>query len=758
MRFTILPLLFLSLACAAQEPLGGTARLTDAGDFSARMVEGIGSWLEKETARVAADRDRRWHAATASEWPAFAEARREELRKILGAVDPRTPGEMEEIIEPGATPVAKDRHGFTTHRVRWPALANVHGEGVLLCPTGVPLAVAIVIPDADQAPESSALAQELAARGCVVLAVTLVDRRDTWSGNAALNRFTNQPHREWIQRQAFEVGRTITGYEVQRVLAAIDALALSASRLKIVGLPICVAGAGEGGLIALHCAALDPRIAATLVSGSFGPRERLFAAPLYRNAFGLLQNFGDAELAALIAPRHLIVDASGAPEINGPPAASPGRTGAAPGAIVTPPIAAVAREVARVNDLRATISGAAPVSMLGSALTAPLTPTSIDAAQALLARLGYPESLLARREAQKLEITAEQIDARQHRAVSELEAFTQNLLRDAERARTAAVLAKAKPGTEWEAAQSALRTELAEKVIGRIAAERSPSNPRSRLIREEPKWRGYEVALDVLPEVFAWGWLLVPRDLQPGERRPVVVCQHGLEGLPEDVVTTDEKSPAWKYYKGFATRLVEQGFIVYAPHNPYRGKDAFRMLQRRANPLGLSLYSFIVAQHEVTTDWLASLPFVDPQRIAFYGLSYGGKTAMRVPALIPRYCLSICSGDFNEWIYKVASPELRMSYLFTPEWEIDEWNLAWVANYAELAMLIAPRPFMVERGHDDGVGLDEWVAYEYAKVRRGYTKLGIGERTEIEWFDGPHTIHGVGTFDFLHRHLRWPTR
>ena len=25
---------------------------------------------------------------------------------------------------------------------------------------------------------------------------------------------------------------------------------------------------------------------------------------------------------------------------------------------------------------------------------------------------------------------------------------------------------------------------------------------------------------------------------------------------------------------------------------------------------------------------------------------------------------------------------------------------------------IAPRPFMVERGHDDGVGLDEWVAFE----------------------------------------------
>jgi hypothetical protein len=41
-------------------------------------------------------------------------------------------------------------------------------------------------------------------------------------------------------------------------------------------------------------------------------------------------------------------------------------------------------------------------------------------------------------------------------------------------------------------------------------------------------------------------------------------------------------------------------------------------------------------------------------------------------------------------------------------------------------------------------------------VKRLYDKLLIPERTEIEYFDGPHMIHGVGTFKFLHRHLNWP--
>jgi hypothetical protein len=74
-----------------------------------------------------------------------------------------------------------------------------------------------------------------------------------------------------------------------------------------------------------------------------------------------------------------------------------------------------------------------------------------------------------------------------------------------------------------------------------------------------------------------------------------------------------------------------------------------------------------------------------------------------------------------------------------------------------MAALIAPRPFMVERGHFDGVAPDEAVAYEFAKVRQLYSaRLKIPDRVAIEWFVGPHTINGQGTFEFLHQHLNWP--
>ena len=128
-----------------------------------------------------------------------------------------------------------------------------------------------MLPDADWTPEAFAglaagvdpraqLPRRLAANGVQVVIPTLINRDDTWSGNPAI-RFTNQPHREFIYRMAFELGRHIIGYEVQKVLAAVDIFTqMNASEGRQV--PIAVAGVGEGGLIAFYAAALDSRIQA----------------------------------------------------------------------------------------------------------------------------------------------------------------------------------------------------------------------------------------------------------------------------------------------------------------------------------------------------------------------------------------------------------------------------------------------------------------------------------------------------------------
>ncbi|MFM7749741.1 MAG: alpha/beta hydrolase family protein, partial [Opitutaceae bacterium] len=444
-----------------------------------------------------------------------------------------------------------------------------------------------------------------------------------------------------------------------------------------------------------------------------------------------------------------------APSVDGPPPPRANAAGAAPGAIRTPARAEVDRGIERARRLAAAAAG-------NLIVTPPTTGTSPDffsdeTLRALLDRLAPGTPLLPVGTALADRRTDQSPAPRQARLVRAWEGFLQGQIATSRVTRDERFW-KPTPVTTpeaWAEAMRPHREKFATETLGRVTPTNNPPHPRSRLLVEKPGWTAHEVVLDVAPDVFAWGYLLQPADLRPGERRPVVVAQHGLEGVPAELIDEDPSTRAFSTYKAFAVRLVERGFIVFAPHNPYRGPD-FRQLQRKAHPLGLSLFSFITAQHERILDWLGGLPHVDRDRIGFYGLSYGGSTAMRVPAILTRYAAVVCSGNFNEWVWKLSTTSWSGSYTFTREYEMPEFDLAGTFNHAEMAALIAPRPFMVERGHADGVGIDEWVAFEYAKVRRLYDRLGIPERTQLEYFNGPHTIHGVETYAFLHRHLAWP--
>ncbi len=743
------------------QTLHGTEPLTIDGDLAAQMVEGLDGYVSRAIAGSVEGRTELWNRDYSSHnaYTESVEPNRARLRKRIGCLDSRLP--IEELTYIATTNTAAqitEDENYTVSRVRWQVFDEVEGEGLLLEPKhNVPITAQIVaLPDADWTPEMIAgvtdalpanaqFARHLAKAGCRVVVPLLINRDDTYSGNPTLGAMTNQPHREFIYRMAFELGRHIIGYEVQKVLSLVDWMSLSDA-------PIGVIGYGEGGLIGLYSAAVDTRIQATTISGYFQSRQEVWREPIYRNVWGLLHEFGDAEIASLIAPRSLVIETSRGPEVAGPPSVRDGRGGAAPGQLVSPPIHAVEPEFERAREFYRQLDGADAMC-----LVSPVdgVPGSEETLTALLAGLGVENAHIDSHSLLSPTTTDEfDYEARQQRQFRQLVNLSQRFLRDAASRRQQFFWDKTDTSslTRWEETCTDAKTYFWDEVIGRCPPPDAPANPRTRLIYDEPLWKGYEVVLDVWDGVFAYGILLLPKDLQPDEQRPVVVCQHGLEGRPQD--TADPRIES--VYHAYAANLADRGFITYAPQNPYIGQDAFRVIQRKANPIKWSLFSLIIRQHERTLDWLAEQPFVDADRIGFYGLSYGGKTAMRVPAVLERYACSICSADFNEWIVKNATYHSRYSYMFGGEYEMPEFDLGNTFNYGEMAGLIAPRPFMVERGHDDGVAPDEWVAHEFAVVRRLYVQLGIADRTEIEFFDGGHQINSDKTFQFLHRHLNWP--
>ena len=759
-------------ALLAEEPavLAGTKPLTVTWDLSARMRKGIDRFITREGERAAKDRGRHWKRdlSSAEAYSRSIHPNRQRLRRMIGLVDERIPFTALELIATTAAPaLVAETDTFRVFAVRWPVLGGVHGEGLFLQPKGEPRAFVVALPDADQTPEQLAglaaglppegqIARRLAAAGCQVVVPALIDRGCELSGHPEV-WMTNQPHREWIYRPAFELGRHIIGYEVQKILALVDWLRADQDKKT---LRIGLAGYGEGGLLALYAAAVEPAIDTVLVSGYFDSREQLWREPIYRNIFGLLREFGDAEIAGLIAPRPLVIEYSPYPRVDGPPPAGPNRKAyAAPGVIRTPPLSAVRGELERARSFfPADAAVQLAIQLISGKEEETVGPFSTPA----LTAFAKPLAVTIAADAGKgiaLSKVHPALDAasRQRRQVRELTDYTQALIPRSAKER-AHFWSKAKPtmADAWPAACKEYKDYFWDEVLGRFPPASEPINPRTRKLLERPKWTAYEVMLDVWPDVFCWGILVVPADIKEGEKRPVVVCQHGLEGVPWDTLNDDPKSPAYAVYRAFAARLAERGFVTFAPHNCYRGGNDFRQLQRKLHPLKRSLCSIFLAQHDRHLDWLSSLPFVDPARIGFYGLSYGGFTAVHVPPLLDRYALAISSAEFNDMVRKAASTRDRYSYPFYNTYEVFEFNKANTFGYGDLAGMMAPRPFMVERGHHDGVAPDEWVASEYAKVRRLYAALGIPERTTIEFFNGGHVINGVGSFAFLHHHLRWP--
>jgi hypothetical protein len=344
----------------------------------------------------------------------------------------------------------------------------MHAEGLLLLskPDG-PGDDVILIPDAGQTPEFVAgLEKEKpwvgmffdeGAGGRRVLIPTLVDRDDRFSVVAGV-RATNQPHREFVYRPAFEVGRHVIGYEVQKILAAVDWFASSPDRK---GRKIRVSGYGEGALLALYAGALDTRIDSVSITGYFGSVDPLWRQPIYRNVQGLLREFGDAEIASLIAPRTLMIESTNPPAVTGPPKPHDGRSGAAPG-VITPDASLWRKEAQRL---------------------ASLTPREWKPA---LMDVGFDDGVRIPRWPEPVGDPID-VPARQKRQIDEMQAFTQRLVRKSDGVRKA-LWAKADRSSpaKWEETTKPLREKFYNDVIGRFDRPFVDVHARSRKVFDEP--------------------------------------------------------------------------------------------------------------------------------------------------------------------------------------------------------------------------------------------------------------------------------
>jgi dienelactone hydrolase len=255
------------------------------------------------------------------------------------------------------------------------------------------------------------------------------------------------------------------------------------------------------------------------------------------------------------------------------------------------------------------------------------------------------------------------------------------------------------------------------ELMGGFPAEKTPLHPRREVIGSGAHYRTERVRLEAVPGVEVYGVLLTPAR---AGRRPALICQHGMGGSPAMTAGLTERDD---YLRKFGAQAAERGYVVFVPYLVNDQAQRSR-LHRKAVSVGTTLQ--ILEQWKIArvTDFLATLPEVDPARIGMYGISWGGRTTLYAAAI-----------------------DTAEECAFFPRF-ITEFS------DADLASLVAPRPLFIESGTLDTAAYFKDSFIEYTGAREVYRRLGVEERLEFGLFRGLHLIHGIKAFEFLDRWLR----
>ncbi len=721
-------------------PLSGTAPITPplSGDIREEQRQQIIRYYLQQIAATPDKRDRLWHPNFSS--TAFYQTSLQEhqnrLREMLGLIQPE--------LGPPQVKLLAEKKNLRIEELTLPIDQELSVRAFIFLPhSSAPTAAVIVIPPDNQSREEFTGAatgmkpakwlRALLERNIAVAVPLMAERRDD---HPICRQAGGKDRRRVLWRAGFIVGRTLVGLEVQQVLALREFLA---SQKEINGKQIAVMGEGQGGMTALYAGAVEGRFAAVASLDYFQQRENCWEEPVDRVLYGQLNEFADAEVAALIAPRPLWIVTK-------------------PGVVI--PLASVTAEFSRAQRFYKGLRIPGNLKII-AASNAGLE----DAAIKIASLFG---GLQKGKTAEfTLRILPEQIEGARNQNFEALFAYLRRLDTVSEQVRADYWQLNSIPPQERPLKAQKLRTELAG-LMGEFTFEAVPLRPRTGLIGETEKFLAYEVVLDVAPGIEVYGHLLVPRTVagQVKKRLPAVVCQHGFDGAPKYITGIGtELENNDHFYHRFGERLVERGYVVFAPymtvpedHRPpnivYRA-DLINPLVRLTASLGLMRTSIELTKLHRVVDFLQSLSFVDPDRIGYYGLSYGGYSAIWMAPLEPRLKLAVISAHFNDWQTMLTDTErYGDSYWTLPDEDFYNWNVLNRFVHTQLIAAMWPRPVCIEYGSGDPVTTPEWHERAWKEVKAFGDSWDMQDKLVDDRFNGGHTIHGIGTFFFLDRWLR----
>ncbi|MGZ0147706.1 dienelactone hydrolase family protein [Kribbella sp. WER1] len=306
------------------------------------------------------------------------------------------------------------------------------------------------------------------------------------------------------------------------------------------------------------------------------------------------------------------------------------------------------------------------------------------------------------------------------------------------------------PFTDWQPPTRAAVLET----LGHLPA---PVDPNPELIAEleydgivEQRW-----LIDVEDGLSAYARVLRPA--AAAGPRPGILCWAGHDGDGKNTIMSP--GPADNAY---GWHMARAGFVTFAidwmgrgdlddnakPNHRAlaNGRDWCNLYYLHATMLGSTPLGLNLAHGRAVTDFVATLPYVDPQRLGVMGVSGGGTLALWSALADDRLRAAeiICYSDlFADFGYR----DLNYCGLqVTP-------GLFELVDVPDLQGLLAPRPLLVDIGLNDDCFRIESATACHAKVRSIYEAAGAAGNLFLDLHPGGHGWQPGQSGQFFTDHL-----
>ena len=271
-------------------------------------------------------------------------------------------------------------------------------------------------------------------------------------------------------------------------------------------------------------------------------------------------------------------------------------------------------------------------------------------------------------------------------------------------------------------------------------------------------------SMETEPGVVIPFYLLIPKDANPAQPLPLLICPHGHDklGLHSYAGAFKDEKHSRKVLENqgdIGAQAAQRGYVVIAPatrglaeevlvpdpkgrhgNRPCRAQLIHCLLAGRT-PIGERVWDM-----QRLLDWAEKHPLIDPKRIAMTGNSGGGVLTAYTAAIDTRIRVAIPSCSFSS----VMSAEgfiFHCDCCLVPK--LRDWG-----DWKELGGLVAPRHLLIVHGVDDSLHHPPTVEKLAVSIGKIFQAAGVPDHSALKWGNSGHRFYPKKMWPFIEKGLR----